>query len=667
MFTIRAGLVLGVLALSGWYLAQRLQGFDLAEVRAALLALAPGRIALALGAVALAFVAVAGQERAVMAHLALPVGRWRGARAAAASAAVSQTLGFGPVLGALVRRRLLPELTLLQSFAVSAGITLGFFGGLGLFVLALWAFVPGMAHRGLSAAGLGLMLALLGALALSRQPQIFGLRKPNLFILGRFLAWLSLDLAALATAFWAILPQHLAPALAEILPTFLLALGLGTASGSPGGLGAFDVAILAWLPGEGAEELLAGILAFRVLAYLLPAGCGALWILAARHGTTVTAAVGIEEVQRLPPDVLADLPEAEAHLIRQGQLRLWTLGGGGLWLTGQLAHTRVMLGRPTCGATWPVSGAAAGILAAAEAAARSEARLLCLYKIDARLAQAARARGHAVLPVAREAVLEPGGFQVAGPERAGLRRKLSHARRAGVVVEDCANPPLAEMEAVAAAWAAAHGRERGFSMGRWDRLYAAGQRVFAARAADGRLLAFVTFHTARRRWVLDLVRFGPGTPDGTIYALVVAALGAARWHEVAEVSLAAVPLPGLGLTGWRGAVLRRCTAGGGQGLEQFKQCFAPRWRKLYIAAPGPLSLFLGGVELTRAILRPAPLAQGRRRLVVFSGPLGWARGAALIDAARGRIAGRPPAANTGAAQVAAAKIVAATKGRGRAA
>lgn len=639
----------------------------MAEVWASLLALAPGRIVLALGAVALAFVAVAGQERAVVAHLALPVGRWRGARAAAASAAVSQTLGFGPVLGALVRRRLLPEVTLLQSLAVSAGITLGFFVGLGLFVLALWAVVPGLAHRGLSAAGLAMALALLGALALARQPEIIGLRKPNLFILGRFLAWLALDLAALATAFWAVLPQHLAPSLIEVLPIFLLALGLGTASGSPGGLGAFEVAILAWLPGEGAEELLAGILAFRALAYLLPALCGILWTLTAGRGAVVPEALGTQEVQHLSSEALADLPEAEAQLIRQGQLRLLSLGGGGLWLSGQLAHTRVMLGRPMGGSPGQMPADAQAILTAAETVARLEARLLCLYKIDARTALAARARGHAVLPVAREAVLEPGGFHLSGPERAGLRRKLSHARKAGVMVEDCANPPLAEMEAVAAAWSATHGQERGFSMGKWDRLYASGQRVFTARAADGRLLAFVTFHAARRRWVLDLVRFGPDAPDGTIYALIVAALGAARWQEVQELSLAAVPLRCLGLTGWRGALLRRCTAGEGQGLEQFKQCFAPRWRRLYIAAPGPLSLIFGGLELTRAILRPAPLAQGRRRLVVFSGRLGWARGAALIDAARGRISGRSAASQDDAGEVSAPKIGVAAKTRGRAA
>lgn len=627
---------LGIGAISLWYLSHRLAAFDLSAVRDSLSSLAPARIALALVAVALAFLAVAGQERAIAAHLALKVEPWRGARAAAASAALSQALGFGPVLGALVRRRLLPEVTLAQSFAISAGITLGFFGGLGLFLLALWTALPGEPHRGAAGLGLTLALGLLLAMALSRRTLILGLRKPNLFILARFLTWLALDLAALATAFWALLPPAQAPSLAEILPLFLFALGLGMASGSPGGLGAFEATLLALEPDLAAEGLLAGILVFRAIAFALPALCAALWILAARQKVDACAASAPEELQRLPPLVLAALPKAEAQLIRQGQLRLLAMPEGGLWLTGRLAHTRVLLGNPMN------SGDRRGAtvaLARVKATARAEARLLCLYKIDARLAGLARSLGLCVMPVAREAVVDPGGFRLTGPDRARLRRKLAHARKAGIAVEDCPDPPLAEMEEVAAAWLSAHGRERGFSMGRWDRLYAAGQRVFLARATDGQLLGFVTFLVGRNNWVLDLVRFRPGTPDGTIYALIVAAIEAARWQEVAELSLAAVPVQGFGFGGWRGVVLRRLSVGG-TGLEQFKQSFAPRWRKLYIAAPGRLSLVLGGLELARAILRPAPLPRGRRALVVFARHAGWARGAGLLNAARDRMAAR---------------------------
>ena len=456
-----------MLVASGWFVLDRLPGFDGAAVVAGLRGLAPGQVLLALVAVATAFAAVAGQERAVVAHLGLGLPPGRAGQAAAAA----QTVGFGPVVGALVRRRMLAEVTLAQSFAISAGITLGFFAGLGLLTLAAFAVLPGLPQRG---AALGLLvLVLAGLVALSRWTVVPGLRRPNLFIPGRFLFWLALDLAALATALWVVLPSQMVLPFWHLVPVFLVALGLGIASGSPGGVGPFEATLLAMLPQVEAAGLVAGVLAFRVLAFAL-------------------------------------------------------------------------------------SG------------------------------------------------------------RALLRRKLAHASKAGVTVEDCATPPLAEMAAVAAEWQAAHGRERGFSMGRWQRTYAAGQRVIMARGSDGVLIAFVTFHAGRADWVLDLLRFRPGAPDGTIYAMINHALAMARWHEVREVSLASVPDATFGLTGPLGQLVRRATLGS-VGLVQFKSAFTPRWRVLYVAAPSRLALVICGLEVARAILRPAPLVTGREALVVLDG------------------------------------------------
>ena len=617
-----------VLAGSGWCIAPRLEGFDGAAVLAVLTGLTVGQVVIALAAVATAFAAVAGQERAVVAYLGLSLPAGRAGRAAAAAAAVAQTVGFGPVVGALVRRRLLGEVTLGQSFAISAWITLGFFVGLGLLILVSFAVLPGLPFQALAQAALVAVMVVLTALALSRRPIVMRLRKPNLFILGRFLFWLTLDLGALTTALWVVLPPQVAPPFWTLLPVFLLALGLGIASGSPGGVGPFEATLLVWLPQVDAAGLVAGILTFRVLAYAIPALCGAVWAMA-RPGRAVAVVVvapdAVAEIARLPPEAQHGLPSAEAQLIRQGGLTLLAMAGGQLWLSGRLALTRVMLGRvmaDECGR--PDRSRMLGVV---ERLAKAEARMPCLYKVDARMAAAARARGYAVLPVAHEAVLDPLAFHLAGPERARLRRKLAHARKAGVLVEDSATPPLAEMEEVAATWQAAHGCERGFSMGRWEQTYAAGQRVITARDTTGSLIAFVTFHTGRSDWVLDLVRFRPGAPDGTIYAMIIHALEMARWHEVRILSLAAVPDAAFGLTGPLARIARRATRGS-VGLARFKSAFAPRWRVLYVAGPSRLALLIGGLEVARAILRPAPLAKGRQALVVLDG-VGLAAGEPL--------------------------------------
>ena len=56
----------------------------------------------------------------------------------------------------------------------------------------------------------------------------------------------------------------------DIAVIFITATLLGFASHSPGGLGVFDAAMLIALWEYDAEELLAGLLIFRLLYYILP-------------------------------------------------------------------------------------------------------------------------------------------------------------------------------------------------------------------------------------------------------------------------------------------------------------------------------------------------------------------------------------------------------------
>jgi uncharacterized membrane protein YbhN (UPF0104 family) len=56
----------------------------------------------------------------------------------------------------------------------------------------------------------------------------------------------------------------------DIAVIFITATLLGFASHSPGGLGVFDAAMLIALWEFDAEELLAGLLIFRLLYYILP-------------------------------------------------------------------------------------------------------------------------------------------------------------------------------------------------------------------------------------------------------------------------------------------------------------------------------------------------------------------------------------------------------------
>lgn len=595
---LRPCLTLGVLGLALWFSRHHLSGLDPAKLWASLVALTPLQWAVALLATLGAFLCVAGQERAIIQHLGYRVDPAHGRGAAMAAAAVSQTLGFGPVVGAIVRRRLLPDLTTAQSFAISAAITLFFFAGLGMLLLALIAIHPIHPLREEARVLLIVCSALGVGVALWPWRRVMGVAKPSVVTMLRLVVWVGLDVLCLGLAFWMLLPDATTPPFLQAMPVFVMALGVGLASGSPAGTGPFEATVLSSLPDLDQSGLVAGILAFRLVAYALPAALGAVWALAGRQVLRPPRLSMLQAVAPCPI-TLAPLPRAEVQLARQGTLTLLSAPSGALWLAGELPGLRAFVGDPVG------TGCRRTLTRAALDLCRAEGRAALFYKTGPATAARLRRRGMTVHPIAREAVLNPPSFTLTGPARAGLRRKLRHAAQAGVSVTEPDILPLDEMALVATRWAARQGRERGWSMGRWDRDYVAGQRVLIARDGAGRLVAFVSFHASRGEWVLDLIRATDAPPDGTLYALIAAAIAVAKAEGVARLSLAAVPLRDLGLPPPFAMLVRRGTAKC-DGLVQFKQTFAPRWETRYIAARNPLWFGFGLLMLGWAIHHPRP-------------------------------------------------------------
>jgi uncharacterized membrane protein YbhN (UPF0104 family) len=78
------------------------------------------------------------------------------------------------------------------------------------------------------------------------------------------------DLSCCALAMYVLVPNEPHMMFIDIAVIFITATLLGFASHSPGGLGVFDAAMLIALWQYDAEELLAGLLIFRLLYYILP-------------------------------------------------------------------------------------------------------------------------------------------------------------------------------------------------------------------------------------------------------------------------------------------------------------------------------------------------------------------------------------------------------------
>ncbi|AWB47876.1 hypothetical protein HYN69_04540 [Gemmobacter aquarius] len=576
----KPALSLTVAACLVWLVVSRLDHLDPAAIRDAVYDVSALQWALSLAAVAVGFLAVGGQERVLHRHLGTGMTGLNAFRAGMAAGAVSQTAGFGPVTGALIRWRLLPGLTLWQATRLSLAMTVGFLASLAtlaalvLSTMQTTPYAP-LAHAVLAVACLSLLL---GAL----RPTWLPLRRhwPNAVTMLAFLFWATIDLVALGLALWALFPAPHQPPFTTLLPVVLLALGAGLASGAPAGVGAFEMTVLFLLPQVPDGPLMVAVLAWRAVFYALPAVAGALWaVFAPRNATPQPPG------QPHSPQLA---PRAETALHRQGDTCLLRLGPQSC-LAGRTPHILAAMLNPFPGPPDPAT------LSALTAAARAENRLPALYKADARLAATARRHGLRPLRIAAEAVISPRGFDLAKPALATLRRKLRKATAAGITVTRGHDPHCPALARLNREWASLHGGERGFSMGRFCPAHLARQRLYVAWQGETPV-AFASFHTAPAEWTLDLMRHGETLPDGTMQALVATAIHDAAAQGIPRLSLAAVPaLP---------ARLARLATPRAAGLARFKQGFAPKWEPRYICAANLATLALAGFELSRAIHHP---------------------------------------------------------------
>jgi hypothetical protein len=81
-----------------------------------------------------------------------------------------------------------------------------------------------------------------------------------------------IDLGFCSTAMYLLMPAQPGIDFISLAVVFILATLLGFASHAPGSLGVFDAAMLVALPEFGREEMLATLLVFRVLYFLIPFG-----------------------------------------------------------------------------------------------------------------------------------------------------------------------------------------------------------------------------------------------------------------------------------------------------------------------------------------------------------------------------------------------------------
>jgi glycosyltransferase 2 family protein len=126
------------------------------------------------------------------------------------------------------------------------------------------------------ALGLAALATLIGYIAwVWRTPRVIGRQSWQVTLPNGPLTLLQIligiiDLTCCALAMYVLVPNEPHMIFIDVAVIFITATLLGFASHSPGGLGVFDAAMLIALWQYDAEELLAGLLIFRLLYYILP-------------------------------------------------------------------------------------------------------------------------------------------------------------------------------------------------------------------------------------------------------------------------------------------------------------------------------------------------------------------------------------------------------------
>lgn len=292
---ITAAIALVLLGVAFTALHHLTHQISLAEAREALHSIPASHVALALGFTAISYLALTFYDVLALRTIGRPL-PWRTAAAASfTSYTLSHNLGLSALTGGSARYRVysaagleagdiarivvIAGFTFWMGVVIVAGAALMFPGtalDLGLFTLSpLQSRLTGTAIL-LCVAGFFLFTAF-GPRVVSVRSWSLPIPKPREAVAQAVVG--AIDLAAASAALFILVPG----AHAGMLPAFILAYALALLAGLithvPGGLGVFEATIIAVLPGDKAA-LLAALVAYRVIYYLLPLALGVSLIVA---------------------------------------------------------------------------------------------------------------------------------------------------------------------------------------------------------------------------------------------------------------------------------------------------------------------------------------------------------------------------------------------------
>lgn len=295
-FLLALALFLGAL----WLLQRELAHYDLAGIVAIARGYRLPTLATALGLTFTSYALLTLYDVLALHHVGhrLPYGKT--ALTSFVSYVTSHNLGLSGIGGTAVRYRLYSAfgLSTAEIAQVVAFCALTFWVGFlflaGVFQSIAPVELPAALHapltdtRPLGLVCLGLALALAAACGwpgLRLRWRSWSLASPGPRLLALQLALALLEWTVAASVLYVLLPREQAPSFPAFASVFLAAQAAGMISHVPAGLGVFETIVLYLLPGPlGSPEIVAALLAYRVVYYLVPLCFGAFAFLATEAG-----------------------------------------------------------------------------------------------------------------------------------------------------------------------------------------------------------------------------------------------------------------------------------------------------------------------------------------------------------------------------------------------
>ncbi|TCL69786.1 bifunctional lysylphosphatidylglycerol flippase/synthetase MprF [Rhizobium sp. BK251] len=287
---------------------------------------------------------------------------------------------------------------------------------------------------------------------------------------------------------------------------------------------------------------------------------------------------------------------ADANLVRMGDKRvMFSEDGEAYIMYGKQGRSWIALFDPV-GARHSVPELVWRFVEAARAAGCRAV----FYQISPALLSHCADAGLRAFRLGELAIVDLKHFELKGGKWANLRQTASRAQRDGLefsVIEPADVPRfMDDLATVSNAWLADHNaKEKGFSLGAFDPDYIASQPVAVLRK-DGEIVAFanILITETKEEGSVDLMRFSPNAPKGSMDFLFVQIMEYLRAAGFAQFNLGMAPLSGMSK---RESAPVWDQIGGTvfehgerfynfKGLRAFKSKFHPHWQPRYLAVSG---------------------------------------------------------------------------------